>query len=313
MPNVESTLPTARTLAGRLWIYQRERFPLVAHGLLVAVLSAAALGFSSLARGAPLPSPALWISAFVTALGFFFQLRVYDEFKDAADDARARPYRPVPRGLVTLRELAWLAVGVAALQAALTIRLGLPLVGLLLAVWIYMALMGREFFAPAWLKARPLLYMLSHMVITPLIVLYLTACDWLAQGAPPPPGLAWFLALGFANGLVFELGRKIRAPADEEAGVETYSALWGLGRALIFWWTAMAAAALCAVMAARALDLTLLVTWPAGLLWLGGLGAGLRLLRSPVAGRGKWVEHYAGIWMLLIYIGLGILPLFLPG
>ena len=33
-------------------------------------------------------------------------------------------------------------------------------------VWIYMGLMGREFFVSRWLKAHPLIYMLSHMVLS---------------------------------------------------------------------------------------------------------------------------------------------------
>ena len=57
------------------------------------------------------------------ALLFFLQLRIADEFKDFEDDARYRPYRPVPRGLVTLRELAWVGVGAAAIQLALALWL----------------------------------------------------------------------------------------------------------------------------------------------------------------------------------------------
>ena len=42
-------------------------------------------------------------------------------------------------------------------------------------------------------------------------------------GLPRPPhGLFWFLLVSYFNGLVVEIGRKTRAPADEEHGVETY-------------------------------------------------------------------------------------------
>ena len=94
------------------WVtYQRERFPLAGHGPLVAAFSASAVCFSSLLRGhLAAPSPLALIAAFLTSLVFFLQLRIADEFKDFAEDARLRPYRPVPRGLVTLRELAWVAV-----------------------------------------------------------------------------------------------------------------------------------------------------------------------------------------------------------
>ena len=53
---------------------------------------------------------------------------------------------------------------------------------LLAGAWIYLALMTREFFAAAWLKRHPVVYMTSHMVILPLVDLYATACDWGVAG-----------------------------------------------------------------------------------------------------------------------------------
>ena len=53
------------------------------------------------------------VVAFVTCFLFFLQLRIADEFKDFEEDTRYRPYRPVPRGLVTLRELGWIGGGAA--------------------------------------------------------------------------------------------------------------------------------------------------------------------------------------------------------
>ena len=93
-------------MGGRWWVYQRERFPVLAHGPLILAFSSSALSFSALLRGArEWPRPAALVAAFVTCLLFFLQLRIADEFKDFEEDSRWRPYRPVPRGLVTLREL----------------------------------------------------------------------------------------------------------------------------------------------------------------------------------------------------------------
>ena len=93
-------------MANRWWTYQRERFPILAHGILIASFSFSAVCFSSLLRGqTELPRLSSIFVAFVTAFLFFLQLRIADEFKDFEEDARYRPYRAVPRGLVTLREL----------------------------------------------------------------------------------------------------------------------------------------------------------------------------------------------------------------
>jgi hypothetical protein len=303
------TNEAALGLYRRLWIYQAERFPLVSHGLLVAVIAASGVGFSVAARDAEqLPGFAALIVAFLVAFGFFFQLRVADEYKDLADDSEYRPYRPVPRGLVTLRELAVLAAVVAVLQLGLTVWLGPALLGPLLAVWAYMGLMRYEFFAPEWLKAHAVVYMLSHMVILPLIFVYITGCDWLAAGASTPPGLVWFLAAGYCNGLVFEMGRKIRAPDAEEIGVETYSKLWGESAAVRAWMVPLALAGLCATLAATAYGgaLPIGIVSAAGI--AGAASVGMRYVRMPTSRRAKVIENYSAIWMLAIYAGLGIVP-----
>ena len=73
----------------RAWIYQRERFPIFSHGLLIAVFSFSTISFSALARGViRLPDPKAYLVAFATAFIFFVQMRIADEFKDAEEDAR---------------------------------------------------------------------------------------------------------------------------------------------------------------------------------------------------------------------------------
>ncbi len=293
------------------WIvYQRERFPLAGHAPLVAAFSASAVCFSRLLRGERgLPGWDTLGVAFATALLFFLQLRITDEFKDFEDDARYRPYRPVPRGLVSLRELGWIGVGAAAVQLALALWLEPSLSLFLILAWAYLALMTREFFAPAWLKAHPVAYMASHMVILPLIDLYATACDWRTAGLGwPPSGLTWFLLVSFFNGIVVEIGRKIRAPQDEEDGVETYSSLWGRSAAVRIWLAAVVITALFAWQAAREIAFET----PVAVLLLVLLAAcalvSARFLTRTVPGSGKQVEIASGVWTLLMYLGLGALP-----
>src|SRR5712691_10597834 len=110
-------------MANRWWTYQRERSPIFVHSPLIATFSVSAMSYSALLRGEPKLRLASVLVAFGTAWLFFLQLRIADEFKDCADDARYRPYRPVPRGLVSLRELGVLGVGAALLQAALALWL----------------------------------------------------------------------------------------------------------------------------------------------------------------------------------------------
>ena len=176
----------AATTAGNRWrIYQRERFPLLTQGPVIAAFSFSAVSFSALLRHRPGPPPAgAVLVAFVTSFVFFPQLRIADEFKDADDDARYRPYRPVPRGLVRLPELAAVAIVGTFLQLLLALWLDRRLVGLLVVVWLYLGLLSREFFMGDWLRAHPFTYMWTHLLIIPLIDLYASACDWLVTAAP---------------------------------------------------------------------------------------------------------------------------------
>ena len=298
----------------RWWIYQRERFPLVAHGPLIAGFSASAVSYSTLLRGGHArPAAVSFIVAFTVSLGSFLLLRIADEFKDAEEDARYRPYRPVPRGLVKLGELGWIGAGVAVGQLALASRIGWPLVGLLVVTWVYFGLMSKEFFVRTWLKARPVVYLFSHMFIMPLVDWFATGCDWVHAGGGMPRGLFWFLAASFCNGIVIELGRKIRAPEQEETGVETYSYLWGRRIAVGSWLTAQGATLGCALVAAARIGFAGPVGLVLGILWLGAGVLGLAFL-SPGTGQGKLakrIELYSGVWTLSLYFMLGIVPLLL--
>lgn len=294
----------------RWWTYQRERFPLLQHGPLVLAFSFSAVSYSRLLRGEHGPPPPVpTAAAFVACLLFFLQLRIADEFKDFDEDAAFRPYRPVPRGLVTLRELGVVFVLAAAVQLASALWLCPRLALLLCAVWIYLAAMSREFFARAWLKARPLAYMVSHMFIMPLIDLYATASDWLVAGARPGPGLAWFLSASFCNGMVIEVGRKIRSPADEEPGVETYSRLYGPRRAVLLWCVVLSLTTFAAVRAAFLAGLLLPVACALGAGLAAAAVVAARFLGTQRARGGKAVEAMSGAWTLLLYLSLGAGPM----
>ena len=302
--------PAADLPSGRWWTYQRERFPVLAHGPLIAAFSFSAVSFSWLLRSdAGWPSWRSAVAAFVTCFLFFLQLRIADEFKDFEEDSRFRPYRPVPRGLISLRELGILFVIAGVVQLAFALWLAPRMVLLLLVPWIYLAGMSKEFFARDWLKARPITYLWTHMLIMPLVDFYATGCDWLGHHANPPDGLFWFLAASFFNGIVIEIGRKIRAPMDEETGVQTYSVLWGRPRAVSVWLAMLALTAACACLAAWRIGFAWPVATTLGALLGLALVASRRFLRRATAGSGRRFETLAGIWTLALYLSLGLAPL----
>lgn len=293
----------------RWWIYQKERFPLAAHGPLIAAFSACAVSFSSLLRGAPVPDWRMFLTAFGVCLLMFLQLRIADEFKDAGEDARWRPYRPVPRGLVKLGELRILFILAALAQTGLVLMLDVRLMIVLAIAWSYLALMSVEFFCRDWLKKRPVIYLLTHMGIMPLVDFFGIACEWLPRGSSAPAGLGWFLAASFFNGIVIEIGRKLRQPADEEEGVETYSRLWGKSGGTGVWLLALIATGICAVMAARVIGFAGPVVVSLAFVMAYALWSARLFLRRPLSG--KKIELVSAAWTLALYLMLGLVPLFL--
>ena len=294
----------------RWWVYQRERFPLARHGPLILAFSFSAVSFSWMLRSpSGWPSPVSAVVAFASCLIFFLQLRIADEFKDDEEDARYRPYRPVPRGLVTLRELGALFVLAGALQLGLALWLDARLLILLLVTWTYLALMSKEFFVGDWLRGKHLLYMVTHMAIMPLIDLYATSTDWLVFQGHAPPGLFWFLLASLFNGMVIEIGRKIRSPADEEEGVANYSVVWGRPRAVGMWWMVLALTFVCALQASRRIGFALPLTIVLGLAFGAAVLVGVRFLRRQTPGAGGWIENWSGVWTLVLYLSLGPAPL----
>jgi 4-hydroxybenzoate polyprenyltransferase len=295
----------------RRWAqYCRERFPLTRHGVVIAAFVFATLAVAQAVGGLPAAlSPGPFARGFALALLAFLELRILDEFKDADDDARYRPYRPVPRGLVSLRELRAVGVAAAAIQLALAAYAGGAAVVTLLVALAWMALMGREFFASAWLRARPVAYVASHTVVVPLIALAVAASS---GHAPDAAALAPFLALAYASSTVFELGRKIRAPADEETGVETYSALWGPGIAAAAWCTTLALSALLAIAAVPPGNDRRPVAALAALAVGAAAALALRFAAAPTARAGKWIEALSGLWLIAANVALGMVALWAP-
>jgi hypothetical protein len=151
------------------------------------------------------------------------------------------------------------------------------------------------------------------MLIMPLIDFYATACDWLGNphaDGHAPKGLFWFVIVSFFNGIVIEIGRKIRSKEKEEVGVQTYSALWGPARAALIWWVIILLTACSAIAAANLINFLL----PTAILLsvcVAGIGIVVcRFMRHSRQSLARWFEPMSGGWTILMYLLLGTIPLF---
>lgn len=294
----------------RFWIYQSERFPVFSYGLMVLTFSFSAMSYSKILRGELNFSFLTLLVGAMTSFGYFFLLRIFDEFKDAEDDAKYRPYRAVPRGLVSFKELKGLAVIIIGLQCILNAVFIPKMLWVWFLVIIYMFIMAKEFFVWNWLRKHPVAYLISHMMIMPVIDFYTTGLDWGVNGGTNlPDGLVIFLIVTFLNGVVIEIGRKIRACDAEEVGVETYSYLWGEKGATLTWLcvlftTFIFANIACFYAGFGSMTFLFLVIF----LIVCAFPA-FKFLKSKEQKYAAKLETMAGVWTLGMYLSLGGLPM----
>jgi len=301
----ENALPVLQ----RLWIYQSERIPLFRTAILLAVFSAASINVSAFLADRSLPDWTAYATAFAVSLVIFIQLRACDEYKDGADDARYRPERPIPRGLVSLRLILGIATALVPVAALAAFAYHPAVLVLLLIVWIWMALMTMEFFAPEWLQARPILYLASHMAIMPLLDLFVTGVEWLPAAGRPAEALVLFLLLSFVNGCVLEIGRKIWAPDNEREGVETYSGLWGVDRAITVWMATTGVAFVLLVAVGLSTGYALFTAVPGLLMLLFSWQTALAMRRAPDGKAQEKLDQVSGFWVFVCYFAAGFAPL----
>jgi len=302
--------PNKLSLFRRFLIYQKERFPFLAHGIMIAAFTFSAVSYSRICRGGEgfIETSDFLIGVFATVT-LFFLVRIFDEFKDKEDDEKYRKYLPVPRGLISLKELKTIGWVVGILQIAVIAIFQFQMLYLYMIVIGYLILMGVEFFVPKWLKERQIIYITSHMVIIPLIDIYASGLDWLLGGDSVHWGLAWFFAVSYMNGLALEFGRKIRTPESEEVGVVSYTSLYGTKGGVVIWLLIMFVTLSLAIGASNyanygSIAYIILIAFYA----LCAI-PGVLFIRKPTVKLSKWIEYASAIWTALMYLSLGGIPM----
>jgi 4-hydroxybenzoate polyprenyltransferase len=282
--------------------YFSERFPPLQYAIALGVFSFATLAYSAASAGlSRFPGAYASFIALLVAFLTFLQLRIHDEFKDFEEDSRYRPERPVPRGLVTLESLSRLGLFAAGVQFVLSATLGTPQVVLLIAILAYSWLMRFEFFVRPWLKRHAGAYLLLHMLIVPLITLYVALCG----AAVAIERLGWYLAFCYFSFCVFEIGRKVWAPDEERTGVETYTAMWGRHRAVAAWLGAIYASAATGMAAARTVGVAMPVAVTGLVIGLLATAVGVWFAWRLAPVRGAWFRAFSALWFLGIHAVMG--------
>ncbi|MEM6628036.1 MAG: hypothetical protein AAF694_00110 [Bacteroidota bacterium] len=290
-----------------LYVYQKERFPIVLNTLLIGVFTGSAMLFSQNLREVAEPiSWGVFLPGLAVTFTTFFLLRILDEFKDYEIDKTYRPHLPVHRGVISLSTLRVLGISLWFLQLFFLFRYLPSLWPMYLLIIGYMALMSVEFFVPKWLESKPLLYVFSHMIIVPLVDLFASSLDWSQSQVQAPKGLYILLVVSFLNGCVLEFGRKIKAPENEE--FNSYSRRYGIPKSIRIWLISMGFTLGAAWIACSWAGYPLLAHLLLSLIVILALFIGIQFLKNPGIKGSQWIEGVSALWTLVLYLIVGCYP-----
>ena len=319
-------------------IYLNERFPLGKNSIFVLIFTLSGYIYTGLLYNSKIINqifskeikvPMPWhkiVALFIIIFMFFLQLRITDEFKDYEEDLKYRAYRPVQRGVVTLKALGKIGIATVIIQIILAYIIDFKIIYFMIIVWFYMFLMAKEFFIKEWLTKRILIYALSHVVIMIFITLVIVnATQYIVLGEAENiikfGALQWYrhnidialiplFTLNYLNGIVLEIGRKTRRADEEEHGVQTYSKLWGKKKAAVILSLLFAVEYFLVILGLSYTyekyflfsGLVLLIILIISIYFM------IKFLKKDLSG--KIVESISGLWIVFSSMGLGLLPYF---
>jgi 4-hydroxybenzoate polyprenyltransferase len=252
-----------------------------------------------------------FLAGFIAVYFLFFRLRVFDEHKDYEKDCIYHPQRILQSGLISLHDLRSIAAVGLLLEIGISLWFSLTVFLWWLLAFVYSLLMAKEFFVGKWLEQKLVLYALSHMLIMPLMVIWMGSMA--LQDHHIPSRLLLVGLLCFFSGMAFEISRKIKAPEDEVEGVPTYSSILGVRMAPLasFGCLLVSSALLAYILYDVGTANWVLMLVPVLLVLCALIFAGF--VTKPTAANAKKLELGSSLFMLAAYILLIAATLYKTG
>ena len=279
------------------YIYQKERFPILAYGTYVfsIVFATFCYNYSLIKNNNNVINYIELIPMFLVAIIQFLIVRIVDEFKDYKEDCKYRPYRPVPRGLVTLKELKILLYICIIAQIFITaffnknIILGFIY---LIIMCIFFILMSKDFFLSKQIEKNILLGVFLDEILMPLLILYIST--FMIK-----PKISLFLLMTYIASWIIEIARKVRSKEKEEKGVKTYTKILGIKKAMLL---------LCGLETIFIiLNIIILKRKIIIIVWIIAIITNLIFAIKQTNKYAKTCEIVANIFVLIIYLSFGLL------
>lgn len=217
--------------------WSKERFPAVG-----VLLYAGSIYYVSLFFGKALNADAdICINIIKTFPGLLvvflvlLHLRIFDEHKDYEDDKAAYPDRILSKGLITLADLRLLLYPVIIIEAALSLFIGVDQFVIWLAIAAWSLLMLFEFFIPEFLNRHMGLYLVTHQLLVPFILLLGFSQFYSVSkiNAGNAHYILLFLVGAMFSTMTYEISRKTWSEDREHKHADSYTSVWGIGKTII--------------------------------------------------------------------------------
>ncbi len=215
--------------------YIEERFPLPG-----VLLYAGSLYWMSYVFAGTLKYASEWkvsdfIMGFIVFFLVFLHLRIFDEHKDFEKDRIAYPERMLSRGEITLQDLRKILYPVLGIEFLLSLVLGIQVFTAWMMILIWTLLMLKEFFAPKFLNKRIGLYLISHQILVPIMILFpIMQRHNLLHSSENDLVLFTIFSLGtMCLTMTYEIARKTWSADRENEHADSYTREWGIGRTYI--------------------------------------------------------------------------------
>lgn len=159
---------------------------------------------------------------------FLFRLRIFDEFKDYEHDIKHYSDRPVPRGLISKKELGCVLIPVIFFEFLIAFVFGQSAIILFIISFLYSLLMFKEFFIKDWIKKHFTVYIASHEILIFPLFFYICALNGFKLTLINS-SFFWLLVL-YVGAFMFllEVARKVRSKDSEIESRDTYTAQYGI-------------------------------------------------------------------------------------
>lgn len=215
-----------KNIFSRFNFYQKERFPLA-----VLFFTTASIALSS---SAVIPRQINLIhltEVFVAVMVYLFHIRVIDEQRDYHHDNQHHKFRPIQKGVISIKELEsidllgiliFLAIATAGGSSALIIAL---------VVLFYSFIAAKDFFGGE--KLREAFFLYNALSMVQLLFLQLFVYTLLAGKFYFSQAVLVHLAFVLASSILIEIVRKIKIGPEESTGRDTYSWRISFGGSLL--------------------------------------------------------------------------------